>query len=714
MGEVLPRKFGKYTLLRRLAQGGMAELYLALHRSMAGFEKLVVIKRILPEMAKDKAFITMLLQEARVAATLSHPNIVTTFDVGQAESTYFIAMEHIHGEDLRSIVRAMKPKQVTEFPVEHAISIVLGVAAGLAYAHERRDLNGEPLHLVHRDISPQNILVTFTGDAKLVDFGVAKAKSSAEVNVGEESSGTQKVEHHTRAGQLKGKIPYMSPEQARGENIDSRSDIFSLGIILFELCTGRRLFRGGNEGETLRMIVDGEYPRPSTLNAKISASLEAVIMKALAKNAEERYQTAREMQAELELLVRSEQLAVSTLSLANWMQFLFEEKLAHQKEALLQGKQLADVIAAESPEDYTSGGTFAGSLSLAPAQPPSKLPWVVASAGILLVAVLAGGLYAVKERQRAAQAAAERALHSGSITVRSTPPGAAIWVNGAATPHRTPFTLANLLTGRGARYRLRVTAEGYEPFAQEVVLAQQGARSTVDATLGLATAHSFAILNVVTDPPGATVLLDGRPVDGVTPLTAPGLEPGVEHTVVVHHPETNDEAFRFVGVAGQVERRTLTLQERPLGPGEAFLVVLPNPANAAVRVGDRSLVPPFRVRVDARQPVPVSVTAAGFEPYNRPARLRAGNTEQLRVELTHVRTGPAEQPVNRTPGSMRIGASPWCNITVDGSARGQTPVIIESIAPGAHTVVCNNPESGSQTQRVTVQPGAPLTVRFRF
>src|SRR5271170_2139248 len=150
--EPMPRQFGKYTLLRRLAAGGMAEIFLALHRSMAGFEKLIVIKRILPSMNTNQGFIDMLLHEARVAATLSHPNIVQTFDVGQAEGTYFIAMEHIHGEDLQGIVRGMKKRDLTEFPLEHTLGIILGVCAGLAYAHDKRDLEHKPLSIVHRDI----------------------------------------------------------------------------------------------------------------------------------------------------------------------------------------------------------------------------------------------------------------------------------------------------------------------------------------------------------------------------------------------------------------------------------------------------------------------------------------------------------------------------------------------------------------------------------
>ncbi len=213
--EALPHKFGKYALLRRLAKGGMAELFLALQRSVAGFEKLIVIKRILPSMNQDKAFVGLLLREARIAATLSHPNIVQIFDVGEVNGTYFIAMEYIHGEDIQAILRAMKKKGLTEFPLEHALSIALGTAAGLAYAHDRRDLDGTPLGIVHRDVSPRNIVVSFTGDVKLVDFGVAKSY----VDPGDD----------TQRGILKGKAPYMSPEQASGQPIDWRTDIFAAG-----------------------------------------------------------------------------------------------------------------------------------------------------------------------------------------------------------------------------------------------------------------------------------------------------------------------------------------------------------------------------------------------------------------------------------------------------------------------------------------------------
>lgn len=269
----------------------------------------------------------MLLAEARIAATLNHPNVAHIYDVGRVDGQFYIAMEHVHGEDLRSLVRQMKKKGVTSFPLEHALAIVMGCCAGLAYAHEKRDLDGEAMGIVHRDVSPQNILVTFTGDVKLVDFGIAKAGRG-----GMEDTGS---------GQLKGKVPYMSPEQAQGLDLDKRSDIFSLGIMLFELCTGRRLFRGKNEMETLRKIVEDEYPQPRQLNPNLSPRLEEIILRSLEKDTSRRYQTASEMQADLEDYIRSEQLKVSAISLGAWMQDLFQDKLDAQKQMMAEGRQLA-------------------------------------------------------------------------------------------------------------------------------------------------------------------------------------------------------------------------------------------------------------------------------------------------------------------------------------------------------------------------------------
>jgi serine/threonine-protein kinase len=339
--EPLPRKLGKYTLVRKLASGGMADVFLAIQRSVGGFEKLVVVKRILRSLEHDYAYVDMLLHEARVAATLSHPNIVQVFDVVSVDGEYFIAMEHVHGEDLRTVVRQMKSRHLPEFPLEHALSVVLGVCAGLAYAHEKRDLDGRALHIVHRDVSPQNVVVTFSGGVKLVDFGIAKS----DVSGAEETT-----DNDSDIGRLKGKIPYMSPEQARGEGVDWRSDIFSAGVMLFELTTGRRLFKGPSELETLKLISDGPYPLPSEVHPGYPPALEGIVTRALARDRSERWQSAREMQAALEEFVRLERLPASPVTLSGLMRALFEDKLQEHAEALQEGKRLADAIHSEGTD----------------------------------------------------------------------------------------------------------------------------------------------------------------------------------------------------------------------------------------------------------------------------------------------------------------------------------------------------------------------------
>lgn len=406
--EPLPRRFGRYILVRERARGGMAELYLALHRSHTGMDRLVVVKRILPGIGHDAAFIEMLLREARIAATFSAPNIVSVFDFAQSDGEYFIAMEHIHGEDLRAIVRAMKPRRVMAFPLEHCLAIGLGASQGLAYAHEKRDLDGSPMSIVHRDISPQNIVVTFDGEVKIVDFGIAKAviawdEGDAEVtgrfdreelemlDLGHPGAPRVSREHVTAAGKLKGKLPYMSPEQARGEELDGRSDVFSLGIILWELMTGRRLFRGGNEQETHRMVTSGDYPRAADVNPRISPALSDVLMTALAPDRDDRYPTARAFHEALDAVVRDEGIAVSNLSLGAWMRSLFEGQIVDPAEELRRARIIAaslPELPAGPPRGVTAPPLPVRPSGLAPRRPPpATFNWALVAALTLMVGV---------------------------------------------------------------------------------------------------------------------------------------------------------------------------------------------------------------------------------------------------------------------------------------------------------------------------------------
>jgi serine/threonine protein kinase len=646
--EVLPRQFGKYLLLRRLAAGGMAEIFLALHRSVAGFEKLIVIKRILPSMNTNKAFIDMLLHEARVAATLSHPNVVQTFDVGQVDGTYFIAMEHIHGEDLQAIVRAMKKKDLTEFPLEHTLSIVLGMCSGLAYAHDKRDLDNRPLGIVHRDISPRNIVVSFTGDVKIVDFGIAK-------------SGFEPGED-TGAGQLKGKAPYMSPEQASGQPIDWRSDIFATGVMLFELTTGKRLFKGASEFETLKLIVDKEYPRPTEIRADYPKALERVVMRALQKNREDRYQSARDMQADIEAFVRQERIACSTVSLTQWMDFLFEDKLAQQKEALQDIMQLADVIASQhgalfdgaAPTSTGSGagtgtGTGAAPTALPSIVPPPRRSNAAAIAAVsITIALVAGGVFYVKHEDdlRSAELrpavaalpteAAPVAAAKGSISVTSKPDGCAIWVDGDLRSEVTPAKLDKLPLGK--EIKLRLTKEGFEAFRSEVTLSAASPDQQVVAEMK--TGSVTVALKI--DPP-PTVWVDGKPWAGERTLVT-GLSAGEDHKIVVS--ANGYLAKTYTVNAHQGETKTIA---ENLVKGEG--------AGAA--------------------PAKEEKAAAG------------------------------------PPGKVRVGAKGgFCTVTVNGTSYGPTPV--EAVVPSGTARVSCKPATGpSQQQSVVVGPGETARVSFK-
>ncbi|HNX51645.1 MAG TPA: protein kinase, partial [Thermoanaerobaculaceae bacterium] len=242
--------FGQYDLIEPIATGGMAEVFKARMRGVEGFQKIVAIKRILPHLTENDEFVTMFIDEAKLAAQLQHPNIIHIYDLGKLEKSYYIAMEYIDGKDLRSILRMLEEKE-RRLPLGLAMFVASRLAAALDYAHRKRDMQGREMVLVHRDVSPQNVLISFDGDIKLCDFGIAKAASKAS---------------HTRAGALKGKLQYMSPEQAWGKDLDHRSDIFSLGLVLYEMLTGRKAFVGDSELSILEQVRSPHIATPRDLD----------------------------------------------------------------------------------------------------------------------------------------------------------------------------------------------------------------------------------------------------------------------------------------------------------------------------------------------------------------------------------------------------------------------------------------------------------------
>ncbi len=327
---------GRYEIAGRLAMGGMAEILLGRLVGPSGFERPVVVKRILPHLAEEPSFVTMFLDEARLAARIRHPNVVQVQELGEEDENLFLVMEYLEGENSAGVVRrGIAHKRPTDFAL---IAFVMAEAcAGLHAAHELVDPDGASLNLVHRDVSPQNIFVTYSGGVKVLDFGIAKAADRI----------TQ-----TEAGQLKGKFEYMSPEQCRGKPIDRRSDVFALGVVLYELSTRTRLFKRRSKLAVLDAVCRDPIPKPSDKVPGYPPALAAVVMKALTRNPDERYQTAADMRRALLGAMRAMEAPLAPEeALASMMQELFPDRIAAKGEMLARlraGARLTEVPAAET------------------------------------------------------------------------------------------------------------------------------------------------------------------------------------------------------------------------------------------------------------------------------------------------------------------------------------------------------------------------------
>ena len=329
-----PIRFGKYLLLDKIAVGGMAELYRAKLTGAQGFEKLIAIKKILPHLTTDEALVNSFIDEAKLAALLHHQNIVQIYDFGSMEGSYFIAMEHLFGKDLRLITNKSKEKDLL-LSLEYALYITSQICAGLDYAHNMKDLRGKPLNIIHRDISPQNILITYGGEARIVDFGIAKAASQSS---------------STPVDMIKGKVSYMSPEQADGKTIDHRSDIFSTGILLYEMVTGKRMFEG-DVLQILSRVREAEFEPPERVINDLPPKIYDIFHRSLAKDPDKRYQSTGEMLSDLEESMYQSSFRPTARGLAQYMKELFEEEIHAEKQVMQDTVQISVLDESEAERD---------------------------------------------------------------------------------------------------------------------------------------------------------------------------------------------------------------------------------------------------------------------------------------------------------------------------------------------------------------------------
>ncbi|HEY0476871.1 MAG TPA: serine/threonine-protein kinase [Kofleriaceae bacterium] len=549
---IVGERFGRYQLVGEIAVGGMAEVFLAVHNGLEGFIKVVVIKRVLPHFSGHEEFVRMFVNEARLVTRLEHPNIVRTYEFGEVNGQYFTAMEYLPAEELGKVLNNLVISRQA-MPHHVAAGIASQLCTGLHFAHQFPDVDGQPLNLVHRDINPVNILITYGGEVKIIDFGVAKSNANRQ----------------TVTGTIKGKVAYMPPEQILGRSVDHRADIFSAGVVLWEMLTGRPLFLRDNEAATLYAIMNSPIPAPSKLRPGVPPQLDRIVARALSRTPGDRYATAEDMAAALdELLVDLPRFDTRVLS--RMMEELFGSTRAEAKRAIAQTRSLARnvslvmklrsdlrtnlaeqleaaavaAVAADHLEDETRPhrSTDRGAAvapAVAPALAPGRRPlrgWVLALAALMIAGMAAGLAYTLSRPSTARVAA--RAVQA-SLQIDSVPAGAAVFVDGEPTGLKTP----TVLSGISARQlSIRLELVGHVPVTE-----------TVDLRAGALTARR------VTLPP-----LSGRLVISDLPADASVFVDDDEHAAgELITAAAGPHVVRVV-----IDRRTVTQQSVDVGPGD--------------------------------------------------------------------------------------------------------------------------------------------------
>jgi serine/threonine-protein kinase len=670
MAEIL-KKFGRYFLLDRLAQGGMAEICRARLASIDGSVRLIVIKRIQAGYGANSDFLKMFRSEIKVTMGFNHPNIVQLYDFGEEQNQPYIVMELVDGKNLRQLLtRFVEHKQ--SMPIELTVYVIEQAAAGLHYAHSFKDkISGEALHIVHRDISPQNILISYEGNIKVIDFGIAKA------NINTES---------TRAGVIKGKPSYLSPEQISGEVLDGRSDIFSLGAVLWELLTGKKLFQGENDLAVLKLIESSNthVKPPSTINKSVPPELDAIVMKSLAKNRDQRYQSAEEFQRALHKYLYNFASDFNPTDLSYAIKEMFKQEIVDDRKRIQRlNDKVEQLLGAQLPEilDLRSGNDNSNTL-LEPKQKSSGAREVFNANGIKESKIELDA--SLGRRTLSKSARVDRRSQQTTFTTRTR--------STQAKRHRLPTNEVIKRTAAGIAVALGLAYLAPEmgfsiPFLSSLV------RGILDksATSPDQGKGPTLFLNGP-DEKGLNVQIDGRNVADLLPVTLKGLPTDTEFTlkivgkdkkferkIVLSGNEKKAVDIKFVPwsheIASVPATATTLLKLRITPPGVATSILLNDqrisPANPIATV---QLNAPLELTIDA---------GLGYKPIKRQFVLDGkviGDKKEWPYEVQ------LEAIDFSKSGSLTIRTTPSAIIKINGQDWGRTPMVNKSLPVGTYQI----------------------------
>ena len=644
--------FGKYDLIRRLALGGMGEVFLARQTgSVSGTDRLVILKSLLPDLAEQDGYIDQFLDEARVAAKLNHPNVVQMFEAGGWNGLYFIAMEYIRGENLSRIAKGARAKGIA-FPPQLVVRIIRDALLGLGHAHAAIDeMTGQPLGVVHRDVSPQNIMVRVDGVTKVVDFGIAMS--------GNRSS-------RTATGVLKGKLQYMAPEQINAEKVDARTDQFAMGIVLWELLTGRRCFAGDNEIQILRAVLQQPLVVPSSVVPGLPPEIDAIVMRMLDRDPAKRFETCQDAAEELTQWLNQGSRRVSETDVAAFIREIIGDSVDEATRNL-----------ASAGENFLISLTPSGGTRNADAAAERTPPTMMGSSKSRT------GTEPVAREKRGMKGAFIGAAGAIIVFVGG---GAFLMTGGGEATTPSPLNTLPKPQATGA-------ADPSVPDAAPTPTPPpKKARARPPKIVG----KSMDV--EIIEPVGSKVIVDGKEWPSRVPTTLTNLALGPHKVEIV-----NDDGTR---------------QDVPLALPPPTVVVLTNPPGAAVFVGGTSfgMTPTTIKKLSGGATHELALHKTGFETQRVIVEdLLDGETRELKIELDRVQRKPAKpapkkEPVAALPpagnGSLTLNTTPWTKVFVDGESYGTTPLVIRTLKAGKHQVRMENEAMGiKSTKTVTIVAG---------